>query len=100
MAGLSKKINHDQADDLGNTPLHYACRTAQIELIEALLAGKASKVANNSHLYPIHMAIESLSMPAVQLLKSTNSVIKMTYGFGTLCSIRSIVLLEWASSML
>jgi ankyrin repeat protein len=33
MAGINKKVNHEQADELGNTPLHYACRTAQIEFI-------------------------------------------------------------------
>lgn len=65
MAGIHKKVNHDQTDALGNTPLHYACRTGQVEFIETLLAGKAAKIANSSHLYPIHMAIEALSMPAV-----------------------------------
>ena len=43
MEGLRKKANHDLSDNYGNTPLHYSCRTGQLEIIEALLAGKAQK---------------------------------------------------------
>lgn len=55
--GLRKKANHELADMYGNTPLHYTCRAGEIEMIEALLAGKAAKTPNQIHLYPIHMAI-------------------------------------------
>lgn len=55
--GLKKKANYELADKYGNTPLHYTCRAGEIEMIEALLAGKAAKVANHLHMYPIHMAI-------------------------------------------
>jgi ankyrin repeat protein len=54
---LKKKANYELADKYGNTPLHYTCRAGEIEMIEALLAGKAAKVANHLHMYPIHMAI-------------------------------------------
>jgi hypothetical protein len=38
-------------------------------MIEALLAGKAQKTANLLNEYPIHMALESNKMEAVQLLR-------------------------------
>lgn len=57
MNGLKKKVNHDLADVFGNTPLHYACRGGEVDFVEALIAGKAQKIENKDHLYPIHMAI-------------------------------------------
>lgn len=44
MQGIKKKANINLADQFGNTPLHYTCRTGETELIEALLAGKAQKL--------------------------------------------------------
>ena len=80
MMGLRKKVNHDLEDIFGNTPLHYASRTGEIEFVEALLAGNAKKVENRDHLYPIHMAIESLNRSVVSLLKGKSGDIKVTYG--------------------
>ena len=72
MASIRKKVDHNLADLYGNTPLHYACRTGEVEFVEALLAGKAHKTANQNDLYPIHMAVESLNPAVVELLKSKN----------------------------
>lgn len=57
MNGIRKKINHDLADQYGNTPFHYGCRSGEMEIVEALIAGRAKKLANLLYLYPIHMAI-------------------------------------------
>ena len=69
LKGLQMKVDHDLPDIHGNTPLHYVCRTANIDLIQALLAGKAKKTENLLHMYPIHMAIESGEARPVELLK-------------------------------
>ena len=71
MRALRRKVSHDLEDLFGNTPLHYASRAGEVELVEALVAGKARKIGNRDHLYPIHMAIESLSRATVQLLKGS-----------------------------
>lgn len=63
--GIRRKSNYELADSFGNTPLHYTCRIGEVDMIEALLAGKAAKVPNMVHLYPIHMAIESSKAEAV-----------------------------------
>lgn len=57
MAGLKKRVNHNLPDTYGNTPMHYGCRSGELEIVEALIAGKAEKLGNLIHLYPIHMAI-------------------------------------------
>jgi ankyrin repeat protein len=41
MSGLKKKLNHNLADNYGNTPLHYGCRSGELDIVEALLAGKS-----------------------------------------------------------
>jgi ankyrin repeat protein len=62
---LNKKANHELPDKYGNSPLHYTCRAGELEMTQALLAGKPQKLPNQIHLYPIHMAIESSNMQVI-----------------------------------
>jgi ankyrin repeat protein len=65
---IRRNIDFNHVDQHGNTPFHYACRAGSVEMMTALIAARAKKVANHLNQYPIHMAIESGKMECVNLL--------------------------------
>lgn len=62
----------DAQDKFKNTPLHYAARAANNEIVKMLLAEGAKKdTPNIEDKYPIHMAVESQNISTVGLLQGT-----------------------------
>jgi ankyrin repeat protein len=55
-------------DKHGNTPLHTACQSGNVEAVKALAELGSSATANNDGFSPFHLAVRSGHAEAVQLL--------------------------------
>ena len=70
MAFLKKdNINVNAVDEMGLSPLHYACRKGYRDIVKLLL-GKDADVnqISNTNVTPLHMAVQSGNKEIIQLL--------------------------------
>lgn len=69
---IKEEVEIDAQDTYKNTPMHYAARAANLEILRILLEKGARKdIANIEEKYPVHMAVESQNIDAVGFLQGT-----------------------------
>ena len=68
---VSDKVDHQ--DRLGNTPLHYACKHQQLEIVRFLTKEKScsQNITNKSGQLPLHIACDLQSLELVKLVSSS-----------------------------
>ena len=69
---LKEGVDMDAQDKYQNTPIHYAARAANHNILKMLVGEGAKKdLLNVEEKYPIHMAVESQDINSVALLQGT-----------------------------
>ena len=80
MAFLKKdNINVNAVDEMGLSPLHYACRKGYRDIVKLLL-GKDADVnqISNTNVTPLHMAVQSGNKEIIQLLSEAGADLNAT----------------------
>jgi ankyrin repeat protein len=72
-------INYNKRDELGNTPLFYACLRGARDIARILIkSGADAALANNQNLSPLHAAAKSGNKEIMKLLTDAGADINAT----------------------
>jgi len=94
------KIQIDQADEFGNTMLHYAAANGSVELLRILLKKQADgSVYNKEGATPFRQAVASGSNECVRALIDANQAAKEEPSTKAISTLQFLAGLDWVDTM-